>query len=295
MTRRFLVPLSADHVDYNLDSLSENSEGRLRWDSDFGTLSIGMEGGDVELPIGQKNGAYVKNVSGVNIGKGQAVQFDGAQGGKIQVAKAVSDGTVPSKYMFGITAEEIDNDGFGFVVTEGYIRGINTSGLTIGDLLYFDPDTPGNLTAVEPPTTAFNIPIAAVTFVNANAGVIYVRMNMEYELKEIEDVFIEDLSNGQALIYDNDLGKWKNSSPPAPANPSGSILPLSATDGTFFYNTTNEKLYFYFNGWQEVSTSVLDEFDGGNSSTTEFAFALDGGSASSTEFEPVYDGGSSLL
>jgi hypothetical protein len=295
MTRRFLVPLSADHVDYNLSSASENSEGRLRWDSDFGTLSIGMEGGDVELPIGQKNGAYVKNVSGVNIGKGQAVQFAGAQGGKIQVAKAVSDGTVPSKYMFGITAEAIDDDGFGFVVTEGYIRGLNTSNLTIGDLLYFDPNTPGNLTATEPPSTAFNIPIAAVTFVNANAGVIYVRMNMEYELKEIEDVFIDELSDGQALIYDSSLNKWKNSSPPTPSTPSGSILPLSATDGTFFYNTTNEKLYFYFNGWQEVSTTVLNEFDGGNSSTTEFVFALDGGNSSDTEFEPVYDGGSSLL
>jgi len=295
MTKRFLVPLSTDHVDYNLNSTSQNAEGRLRWDSDFGTLSIGMDGGNVELPIGQKNGAYVKNVSGVNIGKGQAVQFAGAQGGKIEIEKAISDGTVPSKYMFGITAEEIDNDGFGFVVTEGYIRGINTSGLEVGDLLYFDSDTPGNLTATEPPTTAFNIPIAAVTFVNANAGVIYVRMNMEYELKEIEDVFVENVSDGDVLLYDDVLGKWKNSPAPSSSNPSGPTLPSSATDGTFFYNTTNQKLYFYFNGWQEISTNTLDEFDGGNSSTTEFAFAIDGGNSSDTQFEPIYDGGGSSL
>jgi hypothetical protein len=213
MTRRFLTPLSADHVDYNLASTSENAEGRLRWDSDFGTLSIGLVNGNVELPIGQKNGAYVKNKSGVNIGKGKAVQFAGAQGGKIEIEKAISDGTVPSKYMFGVTAEAIDDDDFGFVVTEGYIRGLNTSGRTIGDLLYFDPNTPGNLTTTEPPSTAFNIPIAAVTFVNSNAGVIYVRMNLEYELKEIEDVILTSVANGDIIVYDQSQGVWKNQQP----------------------------------------------------------------------------------
>jgi hypothetical protein len=198
------------YLDFDINTLAESVESRLRWDSDFGTLSIGMEGGDVELPIGQKQGAYVKNTSGVNIGKGKAVQFAGAQGGKIEVEKAVSDGTVPSKYMFGITAEAIDDDDFGFVVTEGYIRGINTSGLEVGDLLYFDPNTPGNLTAVEPPSTAFNIPIAAVTFVNANAGVIYVRMNMEYELKEIEDIKLTSLQDGDVLTYNSASAIWTN-------------------------------------------------------------------------------------
>jgi hypothetical protein len=198
------------YLDFDINTLAESVESRLRWDSDFGTLSIGMEGGDVELPIGQKQGAYVKNTSGVNIGKGKAVQFAGAQGGKIEIEKAISDGTVPSKYMFGITAEAIDDDEFGFVVTEGYIRGINTSSLQVGDLLYFDPNTPGNLTATEPPSTAFNIPIAAVTFVNANAGVIYVRMNMEYELKEIEDIELTSPQDGDALVYNSASALWNN-------------------------------------------------------------------------------------
>jgi len=224
MTRRFLVPLSTDHVDYNLNSASENAEGRLRWDSDFGTLSIGMEGGDVELPIGQKQGAYVKNTSGVNIARGQAVQFAGAQGGKIKVAKAVSDGSVPPKFMFGVTAESIDNDGFGFVVTEGYIRGINTSSRTIGDLLYFDPNTPGNLTAVQPPATAFNIPIAAVTFVNQAAGVIYVRMNIEYEFNEIDGIFIDNPVQGQSLVYNENEGVWKNQTTTSSVNFESTLL-----------------------------------------------------------------------
>jgi hypothetical protein len=211
------------YLDFDTNTLAESIESRLRWDSDFGTLSIGMEGGDVELPIGQKQGAYVKNTSGVNIGKGKAVQFAGAQGGKIEVERAISDGTVPSKYMFGVTAEAIDDDEFGFVVTEGYIRGVNTSGLEVGDLLYFDPDIPGNLTATEPPSTAFNIPIAAVTFVNANAGVIYVRMNMEYELKEIEDIELTSPQDGDVLVYNSASALWTN------APQSGGVSSLTGT------------------------------------------------------------------
>jgi hypothetical protein len=223
MTKRFLVPLNTDHVDYNLTSTSQNAEGRLRWDSDFGTLSIGLVNGNVELPIGQKNGAYVKNASGVNIGKGQAVQFSGAQSGKIEIEKAISDGTVPSKYMFGVTAEAIDDDDFGFVVTEGYVKGLNTSSLEIGDFLYFDPNTPGNLTATEPPSTAFNIPIAAVTFVNSNTGVIYVRMNMEYQLKEIEDIVLADVTDGDTLVYNTEQGVWENQQPSLSGNIDGGV------------------------------------------------------------------------
>jgi hypothetical protein len=213
MTRRFLTPLSTDHVDYNTTSTSDNAEGRLRWDSDFGTLAVGLENGAVELPIGQKQGAYVKNTSGVDIGKGKAVQFSGAHGGKIEVEKAVADGSVSSKYMLGITAEAIDDDGFGFVVTDGYIRGVDTDGILLGTLLYFDPDTPGELTTSKPSSGNITSPIAVVTFSNQNSGVIFVRMTMEPELNELEGVSISSLSDGDVLTYSSSASAWQNTQP----------------------------------------------------------------------------------
>jgi hypothetical protein len=213
MTRRFLTPLSTDHVDYNTTSTSDNAEGRLRWDSDFGTLAVGLENGAVELPIGQKQGAYVKNTSGVDIGKGKAVQFSGAHGGKIEVEKAVADGSVSSKYMLGITAEAIDDDGFGFVVTDGYIRGVDTDGILLGTLLYFDPDTPGELTTSKPSSGNITAPIAVVTFSNQNSGVIFVRMTMEPELNELEGVSISSLSDGDVLTYSSSASAWQNTQP----------------------------------------------------------------------------------
>jgi hypothetical protein len=213
MTRRFLTPLSTDHVDYNITSGSDNAEGRLKWDSDFGTLSLGLEGGNVELPIGQKQGAYVKNTSGVNIGKGKAVQFSGAQGGKIEVEKAVANGSVSSKYMFGITAEAIDDDGFGFVVTDGYIRGVDTNGIVVGTILYFDPDTPGELTTTKPVNGNITTPIAVVTFSNSNAGVIFVRMSIEPELNDLEGVDISSVIDGDILSYSSSASAWVNTQP----------------------------------------------------------------------------------
>lgn len=213
MTRRFLTPLSTDHVDYNTTSTSDNAEGRLRWDSDFGTLAIGLANGSVELPIGQKQGAYVKNSSGVNIGKGKAVQFSGAQGGKIEIEKAVADGSVPSKYMFGITAEAIDDDGFGFVVTDGYIRGVDTDGILVGTLLYFDPNTPGELTTTQPSNGNITIPVAVVTFSSQSAGVIFVRMNIESSLNEIEGVNVSSLADGDVLTYNSSASAWSNAQP----------------------------------------------------------------------------------
>jgi hypothetical protein len=213
MTRRFLTPLSTDHVDYNTTSTSDNAEGRLRWDSDLGTLAVGLENGAVELPIGQKQGAYVKNTSGVDIGKGKAVQFSGAHGGKIEVEKAVADGSVSSKYMLGITAEAIDDDGFGFVVTDGYIRGVDTDGILVGTLLYFDPDTPGELTTSKPSSGNITAPIAVVTFSNQNSGVIFVRMTIEPELNELEGVSISSLSDGDVLTYSSSASAWQNTQP----------------------------------------------------------------------------------
>jgi hypothetical protein len=278
MTRRFLTPLSADHVDYNLASTSENGEGRLRWDSDFGTLSIGIEGGDVELPIGQKHGAFVKNESGVNIGKGKAVQFAGAKGGKITVAKAVANGTVDPKFMFGITAEDIDNDDFGFVVTDGYVRGLNTSAIAIGTLLYFDPNTPGELTTTKPTAPAINIPIAVVTFSNAAAGVIFVRMQQEFPLDEIQDILISDLSNGDVLTYNSASAIWTNlpSSGGGSSLLSGDTFPESPEENSLFFRIPNLTLYVYVGeSWFEVGSSP--PLDGGYPETTDYSATLDGG------------------
>ncbi len=95
-------------------------------------------------------------------------------------------------------------------------------------------------------------------------------------------------TNENAIKY-NDGTNWNS----IPKFISGSSLPQSSTNGSFFYNTTEEKLYFYFNQWILFDTEFID-LNGEDSSTTEFALTVDGGDSAASEFSPIYNGGTSF-
>jgi hypothetical protein len=172
--------------------------------------------------VNQKMVFNARNTSGSSIPKGTPVMFTGTVGasGKLTFGLAVANGSVPSEYMMGVTAETIANNDFGLVVAFGLIRGFNTSGSPYsqtwadGDLLYFDPATPGGWTNVEPVAPAIHVPVAVV--VNAasgGAGSIFVRMEISKRLGDAQDVFINGTGSplaGQVLIYDAAQGRWEN-------------------------------------------------------------------------------------
>ena len=57
-------PTEFDYIDFNTSASFTTQEGRLGWDSDDGTLQVGMPGGNVNLQIGQEMLIKGKNVSG---------------------------------------------------------------------------------------------------------------------------------------------------------------------------------------------------------------------------------------
>jgi hypothetical protein len=210
------VPAGAVSFDTAPTGISATA-GKVFWDEDFGTLAVTMSGpGAVTVPIGQKSGAEVKNKTGGTISKGKVVQFDGASGGNIEVAVAVNDGTVNPRLYFGVAAENIADDDEGFVVDTGYIRGLNTNAWAVGTLLYVGAS--GDLVSTPPAKPAFQVPVAAVTFQNSSAGVIYVRMDNGLELNELFDVDIDTPTAGQVLAYDDVDGIWKNQIAAAPVD-----------------------------------------------------------------------------
>lgn len=149
--------------------------GELAWDADNETLEFQLDS-HVTLQIGQEHVLRVKNASGsVAIPERTVVMFAGAAGDTITVSPAVSNGTVNVNYLAGITTEEIPADGFGFVTQLGFINQVNTNGWTVGTLLYVDPATPGGLTATEPESPAWTMPVAAVTKQSLTAGRMLVR------------------------------------------------------------------------------------------------------------------------
>jgi hypothetical protein len=81
-------------------------------------------------------------------------------------------GDLAEGFVFGINTTILLPGDKGKVTTYGKIKSVNTSAWNLNDILYVDPDTPGNLTNVQPEINAFNV--AKVLKVGATDGVIFV-------------------------------------------------------------------------------------------------------------------------
>ena len=156
----------------------------------------------------------VKNDSGVAISKGDVLMAVGATGDRIQVAKALADGSIEPRYMLGVAFEDIANGSEGFLTITGEVTNLNTSAYTLGNILYIDPANAGEFTTTGPTSPNLAIPVAIVTRVNASSGRIFVRMwAQQAGLHELHDVAINTytLIATHTLTYNANAGVWQNS------------------------------------------------------------------------------------
>jgi hypothetical protein len=120
--------------------------------------------------------------------------------------------------MMGVATQDIADNDFGYVTNFGLVRGFNTTGSPYGetwadgDLLYFDPATPGTWTNVAPQAPNIDVPVAVV--VNAGSGgsgSIFVRMTVAESLSRLQDVYISGTpSDFDVLLYDAAQSRWEN-------------------------------------------------------------------------------------
>ena len=96
-----------------------HQEGRLHWDDDNGTVSIGMPGGTVELQIGQEHLVRCRNQSGAQIADGSVVYITGNSGNKPLIDLA--DASVAAQPILGIATETIDHNSNGYVCAAGVV------------------------------------------------------------------------------------------------------------------------------------------------------------------------------
>lgn len=207
------------YIGFNTSVSNGLATGRLAWNSNDGTLDVGLPG-DTVLQLGQETLFYVKNTGGTVILNGQFVMATGAVGasGKITAGLAVADGTVSPEFFLGVATQDIPNQEFGYVTHFGLVRGINTTGSTYseawadGDLLYANPSVVGGLTKQAPSFPGFSTPLAIVINAAAGgAGSIFVRMKSGEYLFELHDVNITTPVSGDILAYVSSTGAWTNS------------------------------------------------------------------------------------
>jgi hypothetical protein len=212
--------VATDYIDLPEDGPHITQARRVQWNRDDGTMDVGLYGGSV-LQVGQEIHYYAKNTSGSLIANGTPVMFTGTVGssGKLTFGLAVADGSVPAEYMMGVATQDIADNAFGYVTSFGLVRGFNTTGSPYGevwndgDLLYFDPATPGTWTSVQPAAPNIAVPVAVV--VNAGSGgsgSIFVRMELSESLNKLQDVYLNGGGPNEfdLLVYDSSQSRWEN-------------------------------------------------------------------------------------
>lgn len=166
-------------IDFEKNYAYVEQEGRLGWNSVDETLNLGMANG-VTQQIGQETYARVKNQTGVLIPNGTVVGFVGADTDALSVAPYLADGASPSLYILGIMTHDLPDSGDkGYCTVWGFIRDLDTSAFSVGDVLYASPTVAGGLTNVKPTAPDNVIPVAACITSDAVTGVIFVRPTIQ--------------------------------------------------------------------------------------------------------------------
>lgn len=158
--------------------------------------------------IAVKNGAS-------SLTKGQPVYASGAVGTNIIISAAGNNSEATSSKTLGLVQSALSANAMGFVVTQGLLSGLDTSGASAaGDAVWLGPS--GTLLyglAAKPVAPAHLVYIGIVTKKNASTGEIYVNPQNGFELDELHNVLITSPTNGQALTYETSSGLWKNATP----------------------------------------------------------------------------------
>ena len=186
-----------------------DEQGLMYWDGSRSTVALIMNG--TLQHIGQDSFFYVKNSTGSSINKGVAVRFDGTDGasGHLKIAPFLADGTYPSTYFMGVTAEAIGNGEFGQVMHFGELEGINTSGFTAGDLLYASTTVAGGFQTTAP-VAPNNIVLIAAAINSKNNGAIIVRPTYGSNINNDEGVKLTSVADKNLLQYQSGTGLWEN-------------------------------------------------------------------------------------
>lgn len=191
-------------------------QGDLTWNLDEGTLDVGLNGGAATLQVGQEQHYRVLNQTGLAIPNGTLVMYEGTDGNSGKLRITPWDGVGPTKYIMGITTEDITNGSNGYVTCFGKVRGIQTNGANYseawvdGDILY--AASTGGLTKILPEAPHSKTPVAIVVNSHVANGTLFIRVQHGSDLNEDELVQLTSLANNDILQYDSTDGRFENRS-----------------------------------------------------------------------------------
>ena len=172
-----------DYLDFNGAAPHIDRIRRMAWNPTDQTVDLGMDYNVVQQ-VGLETYARVANFTGVTIPNGTVVGFTGAvPDSALSVSPYLANGATNTLYVVGVMTHDLPDTGQkGYCTVWGFVRDVDTSGFTLGDILYASPTVAGGLTNVKPTAPNNVVPIAAVLQVSATNGVIFVRPTIEQQI-----------------------------------------------------------------------------------------------------------------
>jgi hypothetical protein len=201
--------LVTDYVDFNLTPSVSAQEGRAYWNTDDGTLNIGMPGGNVNLQVGQEILIRCRNTTGSLIVNGAAIRISGASGGKALIELA--DASDVNTGVTGLATEDIANNSNGYINIKGMVRDFDTSSFAPGTHLFLNSG--GGLTNVPPTGNKRKAFVGTVIVQGSENGSVLIQPQNSPFLSGLSGVDIVSIQDGQVLSYDGATSSWKNTSP----------------------------------------------------------------------------------
>lgn len=205
---------STDYIDFGTGPHASKPR-RLGWNDGDGTLDVGMGYDGVTQQVGLET--YYRIKASATITNGQLVMFSGSVGASGVLQGAPAAGLTSGQLVMGIATMDIPNNQFGYVTAFGLVRGINTTGASVGetwvdgDLLYYNPAYVGGLTKVQPTAPTPHVICAAV--VNAGSGgsgSLFVRTTFLPRVSQLSDVYLSGIATGDVLQWDAINSRWEN-------------------------------------------------------------------------------------
>lgn len=209
----------ADSFRLDLTPTSTQEKGRILWNESQGGPTIGLNNNYVST-INQDGLKFVRNQTGTTIQKGRVVSIIGTSPSseKLLVGLTIGNGTSQSRFILGIAGENISNNQNGYVVTDGRITNINTTGSlygetwTNGDYLYVNPNVTGGLTRNKPVGPLLKVPIAVVIKADSSSGILEVKPIITQNVDDLNNsnIITNTLANKDIFIYNNFTRNWEN-------------------------------------------------------------------------------------
>lgn len=236
-----------DFVQFDTGATFTSAIGKIGWNGGT-TLNLGMTA-NVTQKIGEDTFIYAKASSAIT--KGDLCMFTGTVGASGVITAAPATGMTVAQYIVGIAAENIALNGFGLIQWFGNIRGIDTTGSSVGetwldgDILYYNSAFTGKLTKVYPASGPIIQVAAVVNAASSGNGDLLIRPSFIQRITTSAPLAVSQTASGSALSITQASSStngylsstdWTTFNSKAPATSGTSILYGNGSGG--FSNVT---------------------------------------------------------